>query len=55
MLNISKYFFGTNGVVLGWGCKTSSLQTNCFVMDNIETQVIRHIELFMQSKRIELN
>jgi len=26
-------------VVLGWGCKTSSLQTN-------ETQLIRHIALF---------
>jgi len=33
-------------VVLGWGCKTSSLQTNCFVIDNIETQLTRHIALF---------
>jgi len=46
MLNISKYFLGRNGVVLGWGCKASSLQTNCFVIDNIETQLIRHIALF---------
>ena len=35
-------------VVLGWGWKTSSLQTN-------ETQLIRHNPFFMQSKRIELN
>ena len=33
-------------VVLGWGCKTASLQTKCFVIDNIETQLIRHIALF---------
>jgi len=33
-------------VVLGWGCKTSSLQTNCLVIDTIETQLIRHIALF---------
>jgi len=33
-------------VVLGWGCKTSSLQTNCFVVDNIEMQLICHIALF---------
>jgi len=38
--------FGDCGTVLGWGCKTSSLQTNCFVIDNIETQNIRHIALF---------
>jgi len=36
--------FGT--VVLGWGCKTSSLRTRCFVIDNIEAQLIRHIALF---------
>jgi len=39
-------FLGRNGIVLGWGCKTSSLQTNCFVIDNIEMQLIRHIGLF---------
>ena len=33
-------------VVLGWGCKTSSLQTNCFDIDNIETELMRHIALF---------
>jgi len=36
-------------VVLGWGCETSSLQSNCFVIDNIQTQLtqlIRHIALF---------
>jgi len=33
-------------VVLGWGCKTSHLETNCFVIDNIETQLIRNIALF---------
>ena len=31
--------------LLGWGCKTSSLQTNCFVTDNTETQLLRHIPL----------
>jgi len=36
--------FGT--VVIGWGLKTSSLRTKCFVIDNIETQLIRHIALF---------
>jgi len=46
MLNVSKHFFGRNGVVLSWGCKTSSLQTSCFVIDNIETQIICHIALF---------
>jgi len=35
------------GHCLTWlGCKTSSLQTNCFVIDNIETQLICHIALF---------
>jgi len=37
-------------VALGWGCKTSSLQTNCFVMDNIEAQLIGHIALFQAIK-----
>jgi len=46
MLNISKHFWGRNGIVLGWGCKTSSLQTNCFVIDEIETQLIPHLALF---------
>ena len=32
-------------VVLGWGCKTSSFQTNCIVIDNIETQLVRHMAL----------
>jgi len=43
-------------VVLGWGCKTSSLQTNCFVTDNFETQLIRHIGLFhaIKENRTEL-
>jgi len=27
----------SGAVVLGWVCKTFSLQTNCFVVDNIET------------------
>jgi len=31
---------------VGWGCKSSSLQTNCFVINNTETQLIRHIALF---------
>jgi len=34
--------FGQCRSLLGWGCKTSSLQTNCFVIDSIETQLIRH-------------
>jgi len=45
MLNISQHFFGRNGV-FGWSCKTSTLQTNCFVIENIETQLIPHIALF---------
>jgi len=57
MLNISKYFWARNGVVLGWGCKISSLQTDCFVTDNIETQLIRHIGLFhaIKKNRTKLN
>jgi len=46
MLNISKHFLGRNGVELGWGCKNSGLRTNCFVIDSIETQLIRHMGLF---------
>jgi len=33
-------------VALDWDCKTSSLQTNCFVIDNIETQLIRRVALY---------
>jgi len=33
-------------VAHGWGCETTSLQTNCFAIGNIETQLIRHIALF---------
>jgi len=33
-------------VILGWGCKASTLQTNCFVIDNIETKLIHHITPF---------
>jgi len=40
---------------VGWGCKTSSLQTNCFVIDNIETQLIRHIALFHAIKENRTN
>jgi len=42
---------------VGWGCKTSSLQTNCFVTDNTETQLIRHIALFhaIKENRTNLN
>jgi len=36
--------FGT--VELGWGCNTSGLRTNCFVIDKIETQLIRHTDRF---------
>jgi len=45
-------YLSSGTVALGWGCKTSSLQTNCFVIDNIETQLIRHIALF---RAIEVN
>jgi len=40
---------------VGWGCKTSSLQTNCFVTDNIETQLIRHTALFHAVKENRTN
>jgi len=40
---------------LGWGCKTSSLQTNCFVIDGIETQLIRHIDFFHAIKENRTN
>jgi len=36
---------------VGWGCKTSSLQTNCFVIDNTETQLIRHIALSYNQRK----
>ena len=35
---------------VGWGCETSSLQTNYFVINNTETQLIRHIALFRAIK-----
>jgi len=40
---------------VGWGGKTSSLQTNCFVINNIETQLAVISLFFMQSKKIRTN
>jgi len=40
---------------VGGGCKTSSLQINCFVMDKIETQLIRHIAFFHAIKENKIN
>jgi len=40
---------------VGWRCKTSSLQINCFVIDNIETELIRHIALFHAIKENRTN
>jgi len=39
-------YLSSGTVVVGWNCKTSSLQTNCFAIDNIETRLIRHIDHF---------
>ena len=40
---------------VSWGCKTSSLQTNCFVIDSTETQLIHHIALFHAIKEYRTN